>query len=98
MLEDLWCNEPCVKFSKLVPKDTYMRENAAIVFSIPLGKCYCTCNCFPLFKKIIKNIFYLTFFFVNLILFLFIELHAEKKLVLQQTEYCILRIWKYEKS
>ncbi|KYN33935.1 Meiotic recombination protein REC8 like protein [Trachymyrmex septentrionalis] len=61
-LEVFWFNEPCVKFSQLIPKDTFTAEDAADAFNILL------------------------------------ELHAQKKLILQQAEcFRTLRIWKMGK-
>ncbi|KYM93167.1 Meiotic recombination protein REC8 like protein [Atta colombica] len=61
-LEVFWFNEPCVKFSQLISKDTFTAEDAADAFNILL------------------------------------ELHAQKKLILQQAEcFRTLRIWKMGK-
>ncbi|KYN27951.1 Meiotic recombination protein REC8 like protein [Trachymyrmex cornetzi] len=61
-LEVFWFNEPCVKFSQLIPKDIFTAEDAADAFNILL------------------------------------ELHAQKKLILQQAEcFRTLRIWKMGK-
>ncbi|KAG5325899.1 REC8 protein, partial [Pseudoatta argentina] len=61
-LEVFWFNEPCVKFSQLIPKDTFTAEDAADAFNTLL------------------------------------ELHAQKKLILQQAEcFRTLRIWKMGK-
>ncbi|KAG5334662.1 REC8 protein, partial [Acromyrmex heyeri] len=49
-LEVFWFNEPCVKFSQLIPKDTFTAEDAADAFNILLGKCYYVCNIFTKFK------------------------------------------------
>ncbi|KAL6264324.1 hypothetical protein P5V15_004433 [Pogonomyrmex californicus] len=63
LLEVLWCDKPYVKFSELIPKETYTKDDAATAFDILL------------------------------------QLHAQKKIVLQQKE-CYRTLWisKYSDS